>query len=57
VGFDGLALVVEHRTGPQVGLGHPEGTLDLPQVVVSADHGPSVHLLDGQVRDVALQTR
>jgi hypothetical protein len=29
VGLDRLAGVVEHRPGSQVGLGHPEGLLDV----------------------------
>ena len=37
VGLDRVAGAVEHRPGPQVGLGHPEGLLDVPQVVVGAD--------------------
>src|SRR5450830_1469388 len=55
VGLDRLALVVEHRPGAQVTLGHAEGLLDAPQVVVGVDHGGAVHRLDRQVRDVALQ--
>ena len=37
VGLDGFAQVVVDRTGLQVVLGHPEGLLDVPQLVVSVD--------------------
>lgn len=38
VGFDRFALVVEHRPPrPQVGFGHPEALLDVPQIVVASD--------------------
>jgi len=36
-------------------LGHPEGLLDVPQVVVGVDHAGAVHGIDGQVGYVALQ--
>jgi hypothetical protein len=51
VRLDRLALVVEDRPGGQVALGHPEGLLDLEQLVVGADHELGIHL--DQVRDVA----
>ena len=38
VGVDGVALVVVDGPGLQVVLGHPEGLLDLEQLVVGADH-------------------
>jgi hypothetical protein len=49
------AEVVEHRSGAQVGLGHPERLLDPPQVVVGGDDRGAVHGGDRQVRDVALE--
>ena len=55
VRLDRVALVVEHRPGAQVGLGHPERGFDLPQVVVGRDHGGAVHDGRGEVGDVALQ--
>jgi hypothetical protein len=38
VGFDGVAFVVVDGPGSQVGLGHAEALLDLPQLVVGAHH-------------------
>jgi len=49
VGFDGVSLVVEHRPGSQVGLGHPEGPFDLEQVVVGRHDGGAV---EGRFGDV-----
>ena len=49
-------FVVVDRPGPQVTVGHSEALLDLPQLVVGAEHivrGRGVV----QVGDVALQTR
>lgn len=34
VGFDGVAQTVIDRAGLQVVFGHPEGLLDLPELVV-----------------------
>ena len=34
MGFDRPARVMEHRSGTQIGLAHPEGLLDLPQRVI-----------------------
>jgi hypothetical protein len=53
VGLDRVAFVVVDRPRAQIGLGHAEALLDLPQLVVSAHH-----VLRGrgfQVGDVALQ--
>ena len=55
VGLDRVAGVVEHRPGAQVGLGHPEGLLDVPQVVVVRDHLAGGHDLSVDVGDVALR--
>ena len=52
VGFDGVALVVEDRASPKVTLGHPERLLDLPELVVGADHVLGGRV--GQVGDVGL---
>ena len=43
VGLDGVAGVVEDRAGSQVVLAHPEGRLDVPQLVVGGDHLGGVH--------------
>ena len=53
VGFDRVAFVVVDRPGPEIGLGHPEALLDLPQLVVGAHHVLRSRRL--QVGDVALQ--
>ena len=45
--------MVEDRPGTKVGLGHPEGLLDLPQLVVGPDH--VLRGAVGQVRDVVVQ--
>jgi hypothetical protein len=52
VGLDRLPLVVEDRPRTQVGLGHPEGLLDLPEVVIGLDDRRPVPRRDGQVGDV-----
>jgi hypothetical protein len=39
VRLDRVPLVVKDRPGTKVGLGHPERSLDLPQVVIGADTG------------------
>ena len=54
VRLDRVLRVVEHRPGPQVGLAHPEGLLDVPQVVVGRDDLAGGHDLGGDVGDVAL---
>ena len=38
MGFDRLTGPVEHRPSFQIVLGHTERLLDVPQVVVLADH-------------------
>src|SRR4051794_37623944 len=47
--------MVEHRPRPQVGLAHPEGLLDPPQVVVAGDDLAWGHQLGTDVGDVSLQ--
>ena len=55
VRFDGVAHAVEHGPGIEVGLGHPERLLDVPQVVIFGDDFGGRHHLDGYVGDVALE--
>ena len=55
VGFDGVACVVVDRSGLQVVLGHPEALLDVPELVVGADH--ELRGLVGEVGGVALPAR
>ena len=43
MGLDGVAGAVEDGAGPQVVLAHPEGRLDVPQLVVGGDHLGGVH--------------
>ena len=52
VGFDGFAFVVVDRPGLQVVLGHPEGLLDAPQLVVRVDDELRSH--GGEVGGVSL---
>src|SRR5665213_3869172 len=52
VGLDGFAFVVVDRSGAQVVFGHPERFLDVPQLVVGADH--ELRGRGGDVGDVAL---
>src|SRR5699024_2513926 len=54
--LDGIALAVEHRPGRQVGLGHPERLLDVPEVVVGADDLTSAHHASGDVAHVAFES-
>jgi hypothetical protein len=43
VSLDAVFEAVKHGPDGQIGLGHPEGTLDLAQVVVAATiAGPSI---------------
>src|SRR5690606_8161838 len=55
VGLDGVAGAVIDRPGGQVVFGHPEGLLDTPQLVISADD--ELCGLAGQVGGVALPSR
>src|SRR5699024_9950338 len=48
---------VKDRPGSQVGLRHPKGLLDLPQVVIAADDLGRWHSPDGNVRHVAFEPR
>ena len=43
VRLDGIALVVEDGAGWQVVLTHPEGLLDVPQLVIRGDDLTGVH--------------
>jgi hypothetical protein len=54
--LDGVAGVVEHWPGRQVGLGHPKGPLDLPEVVVLRDHFRGGRHGAVEVGHVALQS-
>src|SRR5690606_40894269 len=55
VGLDGVAGAVIDRPGGQVVFGHPEGLLDTPQLVISADD--ELCGLAGLVGGVALPSR
>src|SRR5688572_16838217 len=55
VGLDAVADPVEHRPCGQVGLGHPEGPLDLVELVVGSHDVRTVHGVGVDVGDVALQ--
>ena len=55
VSLDGVTGVVEDGAGPQVVLAHPEGLLDVPQLVVGGDDLTSVHQACRNVGDVALE--
>ena len=48
--------VVEDRAGSQVVLAHPEGLLDVPQLVIRGDDLTGIHQMRGNVGDVALET-
>lgn len=50
-----LMVMVALRSGIQVGLGHAEGLLDGPQVLVLGDHFGSWHRLDGHVGAIAFE--
>jgi hypothetical protein len=45
---------VEHRARCEVGLGHPEGSFDLVEVVVGGYDLHAVEDVEGDVGDVAL---
>ena len=47
--------VVEDRAGSQVVLAHPEGLLDVPQLVVGGDDLTGAHQAGRDVGDVALE--
>ena len=55
VRLDGIAGVVEDRPGSQVVLAHPEGLLDVPQLVVGGDDLTGAHQAGRNVGDVALE--
>ena len=55
VGLNSIALVVEHGSGSQVVLAHPEGLLDVPQLVIRGDHLGGVHQACGDVGDIPLE--
>ena len=55
VGLDGVMGVVEDRSGPQVVLAHPEGLLDVPQLVIRRDDLTGAHQAGRDVGDVALE--
>ena len=50
VGLNSIALVVEHGSGSQVVLAHPEGLLDVPQLVVGGDDLTGAHQACGDER-------
>ncbi|UGQ59719.1 hypothetical protein LSF60_09705 [Rhodococcus pyridinivorans] len=54
VRLDGIPGPVEDRSGLEVGLGHPERLLDLPQVVVRRHHGVAIHDRRVDIGDVPL---
>ncbi len=56
MGVDRVLGPDEHGPGGEVGLGHPEGLLHVPQVVVVGDDLARSHDTGGDVRDVALQS-
>ena len=43
VRLDSIVGVVEHGAGSQVVLAHPEGLLDVPQLVIRGDHLTGAH--------------
>lgn len=53
--MDRVGLVVEHGSGAQVGLRHPEGPFHLEQVVVGGHDLPAGQAQGGDVGDVTLQ--
>ena len=53
--FYRVAFAVEDGACGKVGFRHTEGLLDVPQIVVAADHFISGHGRGGYVRDVAFQ--
>ena len=55
MGLDGVPGVVEDRSGPQVVLAHPEGLLDVPQLVIRRDDLTGAHQAGRDVGDVALE--
>jgi hypothetical protein len=55
VGLDAVADSVEYRPCGQVGLDHPEGPLDLVEVVVGRADTWAVHHVDTGVGDISLQ--
>ena len=55
VSLDGVAGVVEHGAGWQVVLAHPEGLLDVPQLVIRGDHLTGAHQMRGNVGDIPLE--
>ena len=55
VRLDGIAGVVEHGADSQVVLAHPEGLLDVPQLVIRGDHLTGIHQMRGDVGDIPLE--
>ena len=55
MGLDGVSGVVEDGAGPQVVLAHPEGLLDVPQLVIRGDDLTGAHQAGRDVGDVALE--
>jgi hypothetical protein len=59
VSLDGVALAVVDRAGLQVGLGHAEALLDVPELVIAADHevrgNQGAVRAGGEVGDVAFR--
>ena len=53
VGFDAVADAVEHRPCGEVGLGHPERSLDLVELVVGSHDVRTVHGVGVDVGEVA----
>jgi hypothetical protein len=53
--FDGVVGAVEHWTGAQVCFAHPEGLLDVPELMVGTDYLGCSHSRYRNVRDVAFQ--
>ena len=50
VSLDGVSGVVEDGAGWQVVLAHPEGLLDVPQLVVGGDDLTGIHQMRGDER-------
>ena len=55
VRLDGIAGVVEDGAGSQVVLAHPEGLLDVPQLVIRGDDLTGIHQMRGDVGDIPLE--
>ena len=55
VSLDSIALMVEDRPGSQIVLAHPEGLLDVPQLVIRGDDLTGAHQACGDVGDIPLE--